>query len=110
MAFQKLYLGGSVDFVESHEKKVDCKLWAHHQLYLADGRFAKDKMCCFHDMNYVERRRNQTQGRWFVENFPSLDDLKKNIEDGEKIFKKCNFCLPQFLGRMLTGEENDPNC
>lgn len=43
-------------------------------------------------MNYVERRRNQTQGRWFVEIFlhnetiPSLDDLKQKIEGGTTKF------------------------
>ena len=92
MAFPWLYPGGNGDFVESRDIKVDCKEWAHHQLYLADGRFATDKIWCFYAMNYVERRRNQTQGRWFVENFlhnetiPSLDDLKQKIEGGTTKF------------------------
>jgi hypothetical protein len=63
MAFLWLYPGGYVDFVES---RVDCKEWAYHQLYLADGRFAKNKIWCFYVMNYVERRINQTQGLWCV--------------------------------------------
>ena len=92
MAFPWLYPGGNGDFVESRDIKVDCKEWAHHQLYLADGRFATDKIWCFYAMNYVERRRNQTQGRWFVEFFlhnetiPSLDDLKQKIEGGTTKF------------------------
>jgi hypothetical protein len=33
-----------------------------------DGRFAKDKTWCFCASNYTQRRINQVQGQWFVNN------------------------------------------
>jgi hypothetical protein len=66
MLFPWLYLGCNVDFNEDRKIDISVKDWESQQLHLADGRFAKDKTWCFLDLNYAERRRNMTQGRWFV--------------------------------------------
>jgi hypothetical protein len=35
-------------------------------MFMADGRFAKDETWFFYALNCAERRRNTTQGQWFV--------------------------------------------
>jgi hypothetical protein len=80
--FPWLYLGGNGDFNESRKVDIGVKDWARQQLFMADGRFAKDMTWCFYALNYSEHRRNMTQGQWFVNNLlhteeiPCIDSLK----------------------------------
>jgi hypothetical protein len=43
MLFPWLYPGGNGDFSESIKVDIGVKDWARQQLFVADGRFAKDK-------------------------------------------------------------------
>jgi hypothetical protein len=51
-----------------------------------DGRFAKDKQWWLYALHFAQRRRTQTQGSWFVENWmkneqiPNVDDLKEKLK------------------------------
>jgi hypothetical protein len=61
--------------------------WAQRMVLYKDGRFAKDKMWGFFALNYVERRKNQSSGgffvnSWFKEGEKTLEELKKEIEEG----------------------------
>jgi hypothetical protein len=60
MLFPWLYPGGNVYFNESIKVDIGVKDWSRQQLFMADGRFAKDKTLCFYALNYAERRRNMT--------------------------------------------------
>jgi hypothetical protein len=66
MLFSWLYPGGNGDFNEDQKNDISVKDWASQQLLLYDGLFAQDKTWCFFALNYAERKRNMTQGRWFV--------------------------------------------
>jgi hypothetical protein len=68
MLFPWLYTSGNGDFNKSRKVDIGVKYWAIQQLFMADGRFAKDKTWCFYALNYAESRRNMTQGQWFVNN------------------------------------------
>ena len=100
MLYPWLYPGGNGDLVESRNIPVTPKQWAQHQLCLKDGRFAKDKTWCFYALNFIERRRNMDQGRWFIKNFLPGDDIKvwriykknykKMIQD---FYQNCNILV-----------------
>jgi hypothetical protein len=87
MLFPWWYPDGNGDFKESRTVDIGNKDWARHQLFMADGRFAKDNMWCFYALNYAARRRNMTQGQWFVNNLlhseeiPCIDSLKEKLEN-----------------------------
>jgi hypothetical protein len=68
MLFPWIYPGGDGDFNESCSVDITVKNWESQQLYMEDGRFARDKTWCFYALNYAERRRNKVQGQWFVNN------------------------------------------
>ena len=56
-------------------------------LYYQDGRFAKDRIWCFFALDFATRRKNQTQGGFFVDGFfkegpKTLDELQEEIENG----------------------------
>jgi hypothetical protein len=61
-------------------------------LFMAVGRFAKDKTWCFYVLNYAEPRRNTKQGQWFVkknlhtEEIPCIDSLKENLKNNDTTF------------------------
>jgi hypothetical protein len=82
MFFSWLYPGGNGDFNERRTVDIIVKDWARQQLFLDDGRFAKDNIWWCYALNYAERRRNMTQGQWFVNNLlhseeiPFIDTLK----------------------------------
>jgi hypothetical protein len=97
-AFPWLFPGGEGDICDYHKTETKLGDWVERLLHYVDGRFAKDKMWCFFALNYTTRRRNQTQGRFFVENFykdspSSLDELKERIRGGDwrYIEKICYF-------------------
>jgi hypothetical protein len=60
MLFTWLYPGGNGDFNESRKVDIGVKDWARQQMFMADGRFVKDKPWCFYALNYTECRRNMT--------------------------------------------------
>jgi hypothetical protein len=68
MLFPWLYPGGNGHFNERHIIDITVKDFANQQLNMADGQFAKDNTWCVYALNYAKRRRNQVQGKWFVNN------------------------------------------
>jgi hypothetical protein len=99
-----LYPGGNGDFNESRKVDIGVKDWARQQLFMADGRFAKDNSWCFYALNYSERRRNMTQGQWFVNNLlhteeiPCIYSLKEKLKNNDmKFIEKLQYfaqCVP----------------
>jgi hypothetical protein len=92
MLFPWLYPSANSDFNESRTIDIGIKDWSRQQLFMADGRFSKDKMCCLHALNYAECRRNMAQGQWFVNNFlhseeiPCIDALKEKLKNNDTQF------------------------
>jgi hypothetical protein len=90
--FPWLCSGGNGDFNESIKVDIGVKDWARQQLFMADGRFAKDKTWFFYALNYAEHRRSMTQGQWFVNNFlhndeiPCIDNLKEKMKNKDTKF------------------------
>jgi hypothetical protein len=87
-AFPWLFPGGIGDICDYHKNDMKVSEWVAALLYYFDGRFARDKMWCFFALNFMTRRRNQGQGRFFVDNFykdcpESLEDLKNHIRQGD---------------------------
>jgi hypothetical protein len=77
-------------------------------LHLADGRFAKNKTWCFFALNYAERRRNTTQGRWFVKNLihsedvPDMETLKDKLRNNDTKF----IDILQYFARFVPGSDS----
>jgi hypothetical protein len=108
MLFPWLYPGGNGDFKEDRKIDIRVKDWASKQLNLTDGRFAKDKTWCFFAFNYAERRRNMTQGRWFVKNLihsvdvPDMETFKKKLRNNDtKFIEKL-----QYFARLVPGSDS----
>ncbi len=58
-----------------------------------DGRFACDKIFCFFALDFMIRRRNQSNGRFFVKKFcgncpTSIEEMKERIDMGNNDFIK----------------------
>ena len=85
-AFPWLFPGGTGDFLEHRNTDIDASEWARMLLFYEDGRFAKDKMWCFYTLNYIQRRRNQSRGGFFVNNFSN--EKEKSIEEIVEEIKK----------------------
>jgi hypothetical protein len=86
-AFPWLFPGGVGDYYQYREEKISAAEWAKRMVLYKDGRFAKDKMWGFFALNYVERRKNQSSGgffvnSWFKEGEKTLEQLKMEIEGG----------------------------
>jgi hypothetical protein len=95
MLFPWLYPGGNGDFNKSRKVDVGVKDWARQQLFMDAGRFAKGNTWCLYALNYAERRRNMTQGQWFVNNLlyteeiPYIDSLKEKLKNNNtKVIEK----------------------
>ena len=86
---------------------MTAKQWAEHQLFLKDGRFAKDKTWCFYALNYIERCRNMDQGRWFVNNFLPGDDITCLEDLQEKLQMNDTRFLSklQYFSRIIPGSD-----
>ena len=88
LAFPWLFPGGMGD-VKDHP--VSISFWGKQMLFYEDGRFAKDKIFCFFAMNYIVRRRNQSSGKFFVDQFQkncpdTLEELQDAIKGGDTSF------------------------
>ena len=86
-AFPWLFPGGYGDFGQQKELTLNVSDWARSMLYYQDGRFAKDRIWCFFALDFATRRKNQTQGGFFVDGFfkegpKTLDELQEEIENG----------------------------
>ena len=89
-AFPWLYPGGYGDingYDEDSDDPMPLDRWIKMMLFYEDGRFARDKMWCFFVLNYWQRRKNQMQGSYFVDNFAkdcpqSLAELQDEIVNG----------------------------
>jgi hypothetical protein len=90
-AFPWLFPGGNGDVNDYRSRKITASQWAERLLLFHDGRFATDKMWCFFALNYSSRRRNQNDGRFFVDGFnkdapETLDALKEDLRNGKTGF------------------------
>ncbi len=69
-----------------------------------DGRFACDKIFCFFALDFMIRRRNQSNGRFFVKKFcgdcpTSIEEMKERIAKGDIAFiKKLQYFSNTILG------------
>ena len=108
MLYPWLYPGGNGDFLEDRSIDVSPQEWAKHQMHYYDNRFAGDKTWCFYAQNYIQRRRNQDQGGWFVksfhndENIESVSDLQKKLQkEGSKFVSKL-----QYFSKNVPGSDS----
>jgi hypothetical protein len=111
VSFVCYFLGYILEVMDTSmktDKLSIVKNWATQQLHLADGRFAKDKTWCFFALNYAERRRNMTQGRWFVKNLindedvPHMETLKEKLRNNDtKFIEKL-----QYFARLVPGSNS----
>jgi hypothetical protein len=68
---------------------IELSILASQQLFLADGRFAKDRTWCFYALNHAEHRRSTTHGQWFVNNLLHseeilcIDTLKEKLKNND---------------------------
>ena len=92
-AFPWLFPGGRADATSicMFKEQYTASNWAKRMLLFEDGRFAKDKMFCFYALNYVIRRRNRSQGNFYVDTFDSdcpctLEELQEQIEKENTTF------------------------
>ena len=104
MIFPWLFPGGIGDITCTNDGSMTKESWAKRMIMYKDGRFAKDKAFCFYALNYLMRRRNQSQGSFYVNKFNnggpvSLSTLKENIENGDKKFiEKVSYFSKQIVG------------
>ena len=109
LAFPWLFPGGLGD-VKDHPGSITT--WGKHMLFYQDGRFARDKIFCFFALNYIVRRRNNSAGKFFVDDFQrncpdTLEELKDAILQGETSFvnsltyfnKRITGSTPFWLGK-----------
>ncbi len=87
-AFPWLFPGGIGDCHDHQQHQMTVNEWIQRCALHMDGRFAMDKMWGFYALNWATRKKNQTSGGCFVDDFfsdgpASLDVLKKEIEDGD---------------------------
>ena len=73
--FPWLFPGGIGDYNDRHTRQVTIKEWIEHLMQYQDGRFEKDKLFCFYALNYMNRHRNQSSGRFFVRDFYGKDEV-----------------------------------
>ena len=78
------------DYLEDRNIKISPGEWAKHQLHYVDGRFSGDKTWSFYALNYVQRRRNMSQGGWFASNFYEDEDINSVEELQKKIDQQGN--------------------
>jgi Helitron helicase-like domain at N-terminus len=78
-AFPWLYPGGTGDFLDYRESEVTVAQYARTLLYYYDGRFARDKFWCFYTLNYCERRKNNSQGSFYVNTYSN--DKEKTVQE-----------------------------
>jgi hypothetical protein len=86
-AFPWLFPGGTGDVLSYKDFTMDPDTWATTLLYYFDGRFAKDKLWPFYALNYIERRRNQKRGSFFVNTYSNekekqLNEIVEEIKNG----------------------------
>lgn len=87
LAFPWLFPGGYGDIQDSRCTKILPMEWAHNLLYYEDGRFATDKLWSFFTLNYIYRRRNQSQSQFFCKNIlgnerTTMEELQDQITEG----------------------------
>lgn len=104
MIFPWLFPGGVGDISCTNDGSMSKETWAKRMMMYEDGRFAKDKAFCFYALNYLMRRRNQSQGGFYVNHFnkggpTSLSALKEKLETGNsKFVEKVSYFSKQICG------------
>jgi len=88
LAFPWLFPGGFGDIKDPRKTKITPSDWAQNLLYYEDGRFATDKLWSFFTLNYIYRRRNQSQSRFFYDHMIgnehiTMDELQDRITNGD---------------------------
>lgn len=89
LAFPWLFPGGIGDFVDYPTDEAT--KWGEMLLNYEDARFLKDDLFCFFAMNYITRRSNNGQGKYFLDTLwkgvsTSLPELQQRIKEGESDF------------------------
>ncbi len=103
-AFPWLFPGGIGDYHDHQQHQMTVNEWIQRCALCMDGRFAMDKMWGFYALNWATRKKNQTSGGYFVDNFfsdgpASLDVLKKEIEDGDMTWvNQISYCSQRVVG------------
>jgi hypothetical protein len=87
-AFPWLFPGGFGDIQDARNTKIQPADWAHNLLYYEDGRFATDKLWSFFTLNYIYRRRNQSQSQFFCNNMlgserTTIEQMQDRIAEGD---------------------------
>ena len=90
-AFPWLFPGGVGDVMSYRDVPMEPDVWAETLLYYYDGRFARDVFWPFYALNFVERKRNQRRGSFFVNSFSN--EKEKPLEEIVEEIKKGR-CLP----------------
>jgi len=103
-AFPWLFPGGVGDINEARQHKIEVADWAENLLYYEDGRFCADKQWCFFTLNYVYRRRNQGQSRFFVDKF--IGELPPTIQEVQDRIEKQD---TSFIDKLMYFSKNVPN-
>ena len=87
-AFPWLFPGGFGDIQDARNTMIQPTDWAHNLLYYEDGRFATDKLWSFFTLNYIYRRRNQSQSQFFCNNMlgserTTIEQMQDRIAEGD---------------------------
>ena len=98
LGFPWLFPGGTGDFKALTRYPVSFEIWMKTLLRFEDMRFSQDKMFVFYALNYMQRRKSDEQGSFYVQSFfkdgpQNLQELKQDIEEGNLhwIEKLCYF-------------------
>ncbi len=104
LAFPWLFPGGYGDFCDERKETISVNEWCKRMIYYFDGRFACDKLFGFFALNFSTRRRNQSQGSFFVRNASndcphSIDEMKEKIENNDtKFIDKIHYSSNTIVG------------
>jgi hypothetical protein len=75
---------------------------------MAHGRLAKDNTWCCYALNHAERRRNMTQGQWFVKNLLHTEEilciysLKEKLKNNDTTFIE----KLQYFAQCVSGSDS----
>ena len=88
MAFPWLFPGVHGDKDCYDLKGNELELWFKQLLHYFDARFSEDNIWCFYALNFLNRRRNQLNGSFYVDNIfkegpKTIPELKLELEKGK---------------------------
>ena len=82
-----LFPGGVGGPYDEFPRRRSLQDWGAACYYYEDGRFVKDKIFPFYALSYLNRHRNDSQGKFFVKKFETevtnLEELKTQVDKNE---------------------------